>query len=1003
MRRFMLTIAVFVSFVVVPTAAYAQASIAGSVKDSSGAVLPGVTVEVSSPALIEKTRSVVTDGTGHYTIVDLRPGTYAVTFSLTGFSTVKREGIELTGTFVATVNADMKVGAVSETITVTGETPVVDVKSARNQQTLDAETIAAIPSGRQYFSLTTLVPALNVQGNDVGAASGPIFSVFQIHGGRRNEGQVRVEGLNAGFQGMGVSFYVPDVGNAQEVTFSLSGGLGEAETGGPQMNIIPRQGGNLFSGTVFVNGANGSMQGDNFTPALAAVLRSPNKLQKLWDANLALGGPIKKDRLWFYWTFRHQGNRQAVAGMYNNLNAGDPTKWTYSPDYNNQAVDDGTWKNSSLRVTWQVTPRNKTNFWWDEQAVCQHCLGGGILTGFSPSSPEAQGRTQGYPQRMAQANWSSPVSSRLLLEASFGIGPDIQFGGEQKNAFDKDMIQVQEQAALSYGIPNLVYRAAFWSRPYGKTRTVRAALSYVTGSNAAKFGVQYQYNWELFVNFYNNSQLQYRFNNGVPNLITMFGLQGARQIVTQGMTGLYAQDQWTRGRLTLQGGIRFEHIGAGFPDQSIGPNRFIPVALTFPAQDAGVSPKELMPRMGVAYDLFGNGKTGLKLSVGRYVTSENSFGTFGNAQNPAARVTGTTTRVWQDLNQNFAPDCDLLNPAANGECSQWLNQTFGQPVLTTNYDPAILNGWNVREYSWDITGTVDQQLAPRVSVELSYARRIWGNLTTTENRALHPNGALGPVAFDPFTLTAPSDARLPGGGAYPLTFYDVKPAYLGQFDNFVTSADNFGGATNHYNGVDVTVKARLPFALTAQGGFSTGKVMEDDCAVGENLPEINVGGIRQPQSFCHRETPFLTNYKGLAAYTVPKIDVQISGTFQSKPYVGANAPSVSSQSLAGNWVVFNSLIAPSLGRNLATGPASVAIVNLVQPGTKYGDRLNQIDLRFGKLLHYGRTRTLVALDLFNAFNSNTIDNYVQTFGSAYLNAASITAARIAKVSVQFDF
>src|SRR5262245_1464268 len=190
MRRFLIGNVVFVSLALTPAAAYAQASIAGSVRDNSGALMPGVTVEASSPALIEKTRSVITSGTGQYAIVDLRPGTYTVTFTLPGFNTVKREGIELTGNFVASVSVEMRVGALEETITVSGEAPTVDVTSSKRQQTISGDVIAAIPSSRQYFGLTTLVPALNIQGNDIGCASGPIFSVFQIHGGRRNAGQV---------------------------------------------------------------------------------------------------------------------------------------------------------------------------------------------------------------------------------------------------------------------------------------------------------------------------------------------------------------------------------------------------------------------------------------------------------------------------------------------------------------------------------------------------------------------------------------------------------------------------------------------------------------------------------------------------------------------------------------------------------------------------------------------------------------------------------------------
>ena len=894
MRRFLIGNFVFVSLAVAPTAAYAQASIAGSVKDNSGAVMPGVTVEASSPVLIEKTRSVVTSGTGQYAIVDLRPGTYTVTFTLPGFNTVKREGIELTGNFVASVSVEMRVGAVAETITVSGEAPIVDVTSSRRQQTISGDVIAAIPSSRQYFGLTTLVPALNIQGNDIGGASGPIFSVFQIHGGRRNEGQVLVDGLSMGFQGMGVSFYVPEVGTAQEVTFSLSGGLGEAPTGGPQMNIVPRAGGNMFSGSLFVTGANGAMQGDNLTQEIRdAGLTGRNELKKLWEVNPALGGPIRRDRLWFYGTFRHQGNRQLVAGMFENRNAGDPTKWTYDPDPSRQAIDDGTWKNGSLRLTWQATPRNKFNVWWDEQIVCQHCVGGGSRTGLvfagGIQSPEAHGRTEGYPQRMAQATWSSPASNRLLLEASLGLGPDIQFGGLQKNPYDKTLIRVTDQGG---SIPNLAYRAAFWSRPRGLSRIAQGSLSYVTGSHNAKFGGRYHYNDSLGVNFYNDSQLSYTFLNGSPTQLTMFGNHDVRQLVTQGMASLYAQDQWTRGRLTLQGGVRFEHLSAEFPDQQIGPNLLIPVAIQFPARDSGVGVKDIMPRIGAAYDLFGNGRTAVKVSLGRYVTPTNSTEAYAGGQNPINRVATMTNRSWTDSNRNFVPDCDLLNPALNGECGPWSNQNFGKEVFTTTYDPDLLTGWNKREYSWDLTTTVSQQLAPRVSLELSYARRVWGNFQVTDNRAV------GPADFDPFTIAAPQDQRLPNGGGYSLQFYDINPAKFGQFDNFITFSDNYGKQIYHFNGIDLNVNARFPFALTLQGGFSTGNMTEDDCEVGEKLPEIYVlpgsGGTlsavqsiaQWSRSYCHRESGYLTNVKGLATYTVPKVDVLISGTIQSKPYVG---------------------------------------------------------------------------------------------------------------------
>ena len=214
-------------FVSAPVAAFAQASMTGVIKDSSGAVLPGVTVEASSPTLIEKVRSVITDSTGQYRIVDLRPGTYALTASLTGFSTFRREGIELTGSITVTVPIEMRVGALQETITVTGESPVVDVQSVRRQVSIDNTTLNEIPSARGYGPLVLLQPAI-ITGGPSNTQVAPGMVVFGAAGGRGSEGRVQVDGLaiGAAIGGSGSSSYVADTSNAQEVTFTNQGGLG---------------------------------------------------------------------------------------------------------------------------------------------------------------------------------------------------------------------------------------------------------------------------------------------------------------------------------------------------------------------------------------------------------------------------------------------------------------------------------------------------------------------------------------------------------------------------------------------------------------------------------------------------------------------------------------------------------------------------------------------------------------------------------------------------------
>jgi hypothetical protein len=223
-----------------PSAAWAQATLAGTVKDASGAVLPGVTVEASSPVLIEKSRSATTDGTGQYRIESLQPGTYSVTFTLAGFSTLKRDEVLLSGSGVIKIDADLKVGGVAETVTVAGETPVVDVQSTRREVTLDNETMRNLPSVRSYSYLLTAVPGVLSNNNNVN--SGPVFAIFPVHGGRGVESRLTVDGLNIGNPpgGNQPSNYVADIGNAAEVSMITSGGLGELETAGVTVNVIPK-------------------------------------------------------------------------------------------------------------------------------------------------------------------------------------------------------------------------------------------------------------------------------------------------------------------------------------------------------------------------------------------------------------------------------------------------------------------------------------------------------------------------------------------------------------------------------------------------------------------------------------------------------------------------------------------------------------------------------------------------------------------------------------------
>src|SRR5687768_6383965 len=324
-----------------PVPAFAQATLTGSVRDGSGAVLPGVTVEASSPALIEKVRTAVTDNSGQYRIIDLRAGTYALSFSLPGFTPVRRENITLSGTQTLTIAVDLRVGGLQESITVTGETPVVDVQSARREVVIDRDMVQTIPSTRSVGGLLNATAGLTVDGN--GIALSPTMTFFSANGGANNEGRMAVNGMTVGAaRSGGVSSYVYDAVGVDEVSIRVGGGLGETDTGGPIMNIIPRTGGNLFAGTGFLSTAGDWSRGNNLNDELRAfgLTETPGIIQA-HDASFSVGGPILRDRLWFYGSYRNLDTQTAVEGITANANAGDATRWDWAPsDTNARLVQD---------------------------------------------------------------------------------------------------------------------------------------------------------------------------------------------------------------------------------------------------------------------------------------------------------------------------------------------------------------------------------------------------------------------------------------------------------------------------------------------------------------------------------------------------------------------------------------------------------------------------------------------------------------------------------------
>jgi hypothetical protein len=1017
---------------VLPTLAFAQtkASLTGTVRDTSGAILPGVTVEASSPALIEKVRTAVSDGTGQYRIIDLDPGRYQISFLLPGFTKVVREGVEISGTAVFTINAEMRVGAVEETITVTGETPVVDVQSVRRETVLSQDLISTIPATRTVGSLLNATPGLTVDGNGLNPT--PTMTFFSARGGQTNEGRMTVNGLTvaAAFNGGGVSSYILDTVNSDEVSVTVSGGMGESDTGGPVMNLVPRAGGNQFRGTAFYNNAGDWSRGDNVSDEqrAAGITETPGII-KAYDGSVSYGGPIKRDRLWFFGSIRQLNTETAVEGIVANANAGNLARWDWVRDDSLPARQTQGRRMYIGRATAQVTAKNRINFSHEYQTRCEgaplgqateggcHSRGASwIASAGATTSPEAATSYIDFPYYLTQVLWTAPVTSKILLEAGYSRLSYEHAGGPGQLPPDGIFgIGVTEQsttpsAALGYVNPvpraNYVYRALSqyqdnWSNP----NHWRASASYVTGSHSMRVG----YQGSLLINetkrVRNDTLLAYRFSQGVPNQVSV-AIPNWLTADTTSVAAFFVQDTWTRGRMTLQGALRYDRASSWSPagkNGATGTSALNASPIVFDKLMSVDAYNDITPRFGVAYDVFGNGRTALKFQMGHYLDAATNDSAY-TRNNPANRTVSTYDRGWTDNDNDKVVDCNLLVLTVNGECAGLTgnNLNFGnQSATTTLTNPDTLKGWGVRENDWQWGVSVQQELLPRMSVEFGYARRWWHGFTVTDNLLR------GPEDYEAWTITAPSDPRLPNGGGYPINLYTVTQAAANRgAQSIITFDSDYIGKDhqNYWHGFDVTFNARLRQGLTMQLGTGTGREVEDNCeidrivdpSVGTNVTTKNLHGCRDVE-------PWLTTLRGLASYTIPKIDVLVSGTFRSQ----AGAERIA------NWNVPNSVLSTPalLGRippgGVATGNTTIALLD--NDRRLYEDRRTQVDLRVAKIVRFGSTRTDIGVDITNLFNNNYATTYDNTYqyntplGGTWNNPTAILGPRFVRLNFTVSF
>lgn len=955
-----ITIVVFVGLALLASLAEqasAQSALAGIVKDASGGVLPGVTVEAASPVLIEKVRTVVTDDAGQYRIVDLRPGVYQMTFTMPGFGTVTREKIELISNFTATINIDMRVGTIEETVTVSGSTPVVDMQTATNQQVMTKELLESVPTGRSIWAVGSTLNGVTLSAPDVGGTAGMQQTYMATHGSDRRDNAIQVDGMSVnGIEGDGAIQTYFNQGMFEEMSFQTSALTAEVPSAGVRLNMIPKDGSNTFRGSLFYSQTPSSFQSDNLTPELTKLgLKAPNRVEKIIDVNFGIGGPVKKDKLWFYSSVRFWGVDQTVTDSFYNR---DSTRRKFDPDFTKPTVDDNLIKSGIMRLTYQASRRHKFAAYAD--GIVKY-RGHECAANTFPTE-EACGIRSPKRYFTAQVKYTGTITSSLLLE-----------GGWSENDETYSTQEVQEESTpLDVGRVDRITSDRWGSviGPYyhrePDRHTFSGSMSYVTGAHAAKLGFQLGKGSNIHQRAMNGGiDLYQEYNNKVPASVMIYNTpQNTREVIKYDL-GIYVQDSVRFNRLTVNPGLRVELFNTYIPAQTSPAGRYVP-ARAFDKIENLPSWKDIAPRFGLVYDVFGDSKTAIKVHAGKYMRA---FSTVGFAQVYNPNTVQTDRRTWSDLNGDDNVQANEIGP---------VNTPFNvSGVSNRRPDPDIK-----RPYQWEYTLGLQRELMGGVLLSANWIRRDYRRLFWSDN-----------------VLTTSADYSIvnipnPMNPSEMIPIYNLNVAKRGQVE---TIDKNSSQNRRWYNGFDVGFTARTRGA-SLYGGVTAGKQTTVNCEVND------------PNSlrFCDQrdlDMPYLYQFKLAGTYPLP-LGIHLSGSWQGLPGVpvgtgrqdaeySSGQNRVPDASLNVDYNVTRTQI-PSLTVTSITVP-------LITPGTKFLERRNQIDVRLSKKVTVRHLELQGQFDIFNMLNSSTILSQTETFGSALGRPTAILQGRLFALGLQLNF
>jgi hypothetical protein len=987
----------FVAGLVLLHAAAASAQqFTGLVRDEVGLVLPGVMVEASSPVLIEKMKTAVTDEQGRYAIVDLRPGTYKLIFTLAGFAIVVHDGIELPSNFVATINVDMRVAALEETVTVTGQTPLVDVSQATRSQVISRETLDTLPTTRHVFSMSNIVPGIRFSTPDIGGSRQMEQTSPRGHGLSGAQSQEAIDGMSTTSQENNIVWTYVNDSLVQETTITTAAQPAEVQAGSMRMNMIPRDGGNVYSGSVFLGGSDGGWQANNIDDYLRSQnIASANGVVHIQTFNGAIGGPVLQNRLWFFGSARHASTDEKVANVGETL---------ISPQGEHiRSIIDQYIRDALGRVTWQANQKNKLagffNRTWKRQG---HNFGAGE----DPRAGALRSPVWGV-YGVAQVKYTGTLTNRWLLETGLSA-PLNQFGQRSQpgtsfpryaadgslnpawlaNARKTDTANnVNPACAIPIGCRAWVTNGTF-AKTDAMGRRVAGSMSYVTGTHNIKIGIDKAWGWSRQ---YSDRQadLTVNYQNNQPATVAVTATPGNRNVFVNYDLGYYAQDSWHIKRLTLNIGLRVDNFQSMVEGTTNAPGRFVP-ARQFPeVRKIPNWNNDIAPRLSFGYDLFGDGRTALKASWSKYY--ERLTGGFAVNYAPA---NVSETRNWLDCDLIAGTsNCSTLSLSTNRDGIAQNNEigpsgtpNFGLTTTDRTMDPNIQRTGNQ-----EITATVSHQLFSRVSVTAGYYRRTFQDLQQVDRPQISTSD------YTSFTTPMPDVSRDPSAAAVIdsseiLTVYNLVTAKRSVFNAGLTDTNVNNEA--FYNGIDVAVQARLAGSVTLTGSWTTEKNVSVFCGNNDNpngppIADLYTGAsVSNGGRFCDQRNfsiPFQHEFKFAGSYPIPVIRLDVGAIVQS--YAGLNRT-----------------ITYQPAQNLFPGGrTNTETLILNEPGSLQHPRYNQLDLNFKKNFRYGSKTFSGQIDFFNALNGNAIFSRQDTVGNSLGDVATILQGRITRLAFQMKF